>query len=54
MRELFHQQMNRLNETIVLEAKAVAKAMNRASVAMRDANLAKAEKVIDADRKIDF
>ncbi|WP_216380209.1 phosphate signaling complex protein PhoU [Arcanobacterium phocae] len=54
MRELFHQQMNRLNDTIVLEAKAVAKAMNRASIAMRDANLAKAEKVIDADRKIDL
>ncbi|QRV01669.1 phosphate signaling complex protein PhoU [Arcanobacterium phocisimile] len=54
MRELFHQQMNRLNDTIVLEAKAVNKAMERASVAMRDANLAKAEKVIDSDRKIDF
>ncbi|WP_124054386.1 phosphate signaling complex protein PhoU [Arcanobacterium ihumii] len=54
MREQFHQQMNQLAETLVVEAKAAAKAMKGAAEALRDANLTKAEKVIDADRKIDL
>ncbi|MFC5370843.1 phosphate signaling complex protein PhoU [Arcanobacterium bovis] len=54
MREQFYQQMNQLAETLVVEAKAAAKAMSGAAEALRDANLTKAEKVIDADRKIDL
>ncbi len=54
MPKFFHKQMNQLADTLVMEANAAAKAMNRASKAFSDANLAKAEKVIDADRKIDF
>lgn len=54
MREQFHQQMNQLSETLLLEARTAAKAMERARDALRDANLTKAEKVIDADKTIDL
>ncbi|MDY5584232.1 MAG: PhoU domain-containing protein, partial [Arcanobacterium sp.] len=54
MRDQFVQQMNQLHHTLVSEAKAAANAMRRAAVALRDTNLNKAEKVIDADKKIDL
>ncbi|MDR6939740.1 phosphate signaling complex protein PhoU [Arcanobacterium hippocoleae] len=54
MREQFKAQMGQLNETLIAEAKAAAKAMSRAATALADANLSKAEKVIDADKHIDL
>lgn len=54
MREQFRLEMEQLTETLKLEAKAAAKAMVRASESLKDANLALAEKVIDADSKIDL
>ncbi|XCB29271.1 phosphate signaling complex protein PhoU [Arcanobacterium hippocoleae] len=54
MREQFKAQMGQLNETIIAEARAAAKAMDRAATALADANLTKAERVIDADKHIDL
>ena len=53
MREQFKAQMSQLNDTLIAEARAAAKAMERAATALADANLSKAEKVIDADKRID-
>ena len=54
MREQFRQQMQELSDTLVLQAKAAAKAMNGAAASLTDANLALAERVIDADHSIDM
>lgn len=54
MREQFRLEMQQLTETLKLEANAAAKAMKRASESLKDANLSLAEKVIDADSKIDL
>ncbi|WP_300047885.1 phosphate signaling complex protein PhoU [Trueperella sp.] len=54
MREQFRQQMQELSDTLVLQAKAAAKAMSGAAASLKDANLALAERVIDADHSIDM
>lgn len=46
--------MQELSDTLVLQAKAAAKAMNGAAASLTDANLALAERVIDADHSIDM
>ncbi|WP_455952182.1 phosphate signaling complex protein PhoU [Arcanobacterium haemolyticum] len=54
MREQFRQEMHDLTKTLTLEAQAAAKAMKRAAAALKDANLAVAEQVIDSDSRIDL
>ena len=54
MREQFRQEMRELTETLVLQAQAAAKAINGAAASLKDANLALAERVIDADHNIDL
>ena len=53
MREIFKQEMQQLGSDLLKEAEEAARAMERASQSLRDANLALAEQVIDADRRID-
>ncbi|MCF2707017.1 phosphate signaling complex protein PhoU [Arcanobacterium haemolyticum] len=54
MREEFRKEMTLLQDTLTTQAKAAATAMSRAAASLRDANLALAETVIDADQQIDF
>lgn len=54
MREQFRQEMHDLTKTLTLEAQAAAKAMKRAAAALKNANLAVAEQVIDSDSRIDL
>lgn len=53
MREEFRNEMRALEETLTMMARSAAKAMDRASKSLRDANLGLAESVIDADSNID-
>ncbi|QCX47623.1 phosphate signaling complex protein PhoU [Arcanobacterium haemolyticum] len=46
--------MHDLTKTLTLEAQAAAKAMKRAAAALKNANLAVAEQVIDSDSRIDL
>ncbi|MFY9262594.1 MAG: phosphate signaling complex protein PhoU [Actinomycetaceae bacterium] len=54
MREAFRQEMKQLTSTLTLEAKAAAKAIKGAAQSLKEANLTLAERVIDADAKIDM
>ncbi|QTG75355.1 phosphate signaling complex protein PhoU [Trueperella pecoris] len=54
MREQFRQQMQELTDTLILQAQAASKAMNGAAASLKNANLALAERVIDADHSIDM
>ncbi|VEI13134.1 phosphate signaling complex protein PhoU [Trueperella bialowiezensis] len=54
MREQFRQEMKELTDTLVLQAQAASKAITGAAASLKDANLALAERVIDADHTIDM
>ncbi|MFT0848376.1 phosphate signaling complex protein PhoU [Actinomycetaceae bacterium L2_0104] len=54
MRHEFRKEMSLLEDTLKLQAREAANAMKRAAASLKDANLALAESVIDADRHIDF
>ncbi|MDO5025129.1 MAG: phosphate signaling complex protein PhoU [Trueperella sp.] len=54
MRKQFREEMATLTDTLIMEARAAAKAMENAAASLKDANLALAEKVIDADASIDL
>ena len=54
VREIFRQEMQALSETLVIEAKEAARAIDRAAKSLKDANLALAEQVIDSDHSIDL
>lgn len=54
MRKQFRQEMATLTDTLRMEARAAAKAMENAAASLKDANLLLAEKVIDADASIDL
>ncbi len=53
VREIFRQEMQLLGDDLLKAAKEAARAMERAAASLKDANLALAEQVIDADRRID-
>ncbi len=54
MRHEFRKEMSLLEDTLKLQAREAANAMKRAAASLKDANLALAESVIDADHHIDF
>ena len=54
MRHEFRKEMSLLEDTLTMLAKQSATAMERAAASLKDANLALAESVIDADHQIDF
>lgn len=54
MREQFRNEMHELYDTLIAETKGAARAMRLAAESFKDANLALAEQVIDADQKIDL
>lgn len=54
MRKIFHQELQQLGDDIVSEARATATAIDKATRALREANLVLAEQVIDADQHIDL
>lgn len=54
MREQFRQEMRELTETLNMQARAASKAIDGAAASLKDANLALAEQVIDADQSIDL
>ncbi|MGO1592628.1 MAG: phosphate signaling complex protein PhoU [Ancrocorticia sp.] len=54
MRHEFRKEMSLLEDTLTMLAHQSAKAMERAAASLKDANLALAEQVIDADHQIDF
>lgn len=53
MRQEFRKELKILQDNLRMEANAAAQAMRRASRSLKDANLALAESVIDADSTID-
>ncbi|WP_054953031.1 phosphate signaling complex protein PhoU [Flaviflexus massiliensis] len=53
MRELFKQEMQQLGDDLEKQGREVARSMKRATESLKDANLALAEQVIDADKRID-
>ncbi|MFH5824939.1 phosphate signaling complex protein PhoU [Georgenia sp. AZ-5] len=53
MREIFKQEMEQLREGLVAMSGSVATAIEKATTALRTADLTLAEEVIDADRQID-
>ena len=54
MRHEFRKEMSLLEDTLKLQAREAANAMKRAAASLKDANLALAGSVIDADHHIDF
>lgn len=54
MRYEFRKEMVELQATLTAQAREAARAMRRSAASLRDANLALAESVIDADAQIDF
>ena len=54
MRHEIRKEMSLLEDTLTMLAKQSATAMERAAASLKDANLALAESVIDADHQIDF
>lgn len=53
MRELFKQEMQQLGDDLEKQGREVARSMERAASSLKEANLALAEQVIDADKRID-
>ena len=54
MRYEFRKEMAELQDTLTAQARSAATAMKRSAASLRDANLALAESVIDADAQIDL
>ncbi|MCI1932725.1 MAG: phosphate signaling complex protein PhoU [Ancrocorticia sp.] len=54
MRYEFRKEMHELQDTLTAQARGAATAMRRSAASLRDANLALAESVIDADAQIDL
>ncbi|MBM9432386.1 phosphate signaling complex protein PhoU [Flaviflexus equikiangi] len=53
MREIFRQEMQQLGDDLLKQGREAARSMERATESLKDANIALAEQVIDADKRID-
>ncbi|AZN30477.1 phosphate signaling complex protein PhoU [Flaviflexus salsibiostraticola] len=53
MREIFRQEMQQLGDDLLKQGREAARSMERATQSLKDANIALAEQVIDADKRID-
>src|SRR3954454_17454372 len=53
MRDTFHDELDQIGTALVEMTRLVGSAMNRATTALLDADLAVAESVITADEKVD-
>lgn len=53
MRKIFHQELGELGDDILAMARKVAEGVSGAGVALRDADIELAERVIDGDNRID-
>lgn len=53
MRDIYHDELDDIGDRVVVMTKLVATAMERATAALLDANLAQADRVINADSRID-
>lgn len=53
MREIFRQEMQQLGDDLLKQGRETARSMERAAESLKDANIALAEQVIDADKRID-
>lgn len=53
MREIFRQEMQQLGDDLLKQGREAARSMERATDSLKDANIALAEQVIDADKRID-
>lgn len=53
MREIFRQEMQQLGDDLLKQGRETARSMERAAESLKNANIALAEQVIDADKRID-
>lgn len=54
MRDVYHDKLDRIGKTVFEMTNLVAVAIDHATSALLDANLAKAEAVMEADKRVDL